>query len=704
MSYKELKQSIQQAYTSFLNNRGLKPRYGQKVMIAEVAKTLINQAESSPKICVIEAGTGTGKTIAYLLSAVPIALYENKKIIISTATVALQEQLLFKDLPQLVSDAGIDLSYGIAKGRGRYFCLLHASQALSQQKNPTQAALYEDEIANILPEDDINLIEFLADSYINNKWDGDRDTLEITPKEKLWNRITSNHANCNNNKCEFFSGCPFFQARQRMEEWDLVISNHDLVLADLSLGGGIVLSEPEKTIYIFDEGHHLGTKARNHFSASIRLKLDRKMLATTANNLKRLLKETNKKTSLYKYIEQLIIGISDIDSIIKDWQQVLKPLQQQLIAGSTDVYRFVEGKIPKEIQEVCHQFSLVAALVRNKSLQIADIFKEALEDKTDDLTKAVAEIWYPKINSFQTQIESMLKLANSYAVIDQAGVAPTARWLRRVDTSAGLDIECNSSPISSASMLADKLWARCHAAIITSATLTALGSFEQLYADLGIPEQSKSASFGSPFDYTRVAELRLPLMKTDPSHKNSYDTEVAEIIKKIIPEDNAILVLFSSWRQMRYVIEQMPDKIKDLALIQGELAKHEILKLHHERIDAGKTSVIFGLASFAEGVDLPGKYLTHVIITRLPFSVPDDPVDKTYTEWIESQGHNSFQQWVVPMASMRLTQATGRLLRTEQDTGVITLLDRRLITKYYGKKLLAALPPYRQNFSWEAKS
>jgi ATP-dependent DNA helicase DinG len=143
----------------------------------------------------------------------------------------------------------------------------------------------------------------------------------------------------------------------------------------------------------------------------------------------------------------------------------------------------------------------------------------------------------------------------------------------------------------------------------------------------------------------------------------------------------------------------MPDSIESSILVQGELAKHEILRQHRERVDKGLSSIIFGLASFAEGVDLPGKYLTHVIISKLPFSVPDDPVDATYTEWIESQGRNAFEDWVIPMTSMRLTQATGRLLRTEQDKGKITLLDRRCITRRYGKQLLAALPPYRRNFS-----
>jgi len=214
-----------------------------------------------------------------------------------------------------------------------------------------------------------------------------------------------------------------------------------------------------------------------------------------------------------------------------------------------------------------------------------------------------------------------------------------------------------------------------------------------------LPQDSPCSIHNSPFDYAAKAELIVPAMTSDPGNQELHNHELYQYLLKMLPDERACLVLFSSWKQMRYVIEQMPDKMVNDFLIQGELAKHEILRQHRDRIDNGQPSIIFGLASFAEGVDLPGDYLTHVVITKLPFSVPDDPVDATYTEWIESQGGNAFQDWVIPMASMRLTQATGRLLRTETDHGKITLLDRRCITRRYGKQLLAALPPYRRNFS-----
>jgi len=159
-------------------------------------------------------------------------------------------------------------------------------------------------------------------------------------------------------------------------------------------------------------------------------------------------------------------------------------------------------------------------------------------------------------------------------------------------------------------------------------------------------------------------------------------------------------VLFSSWRQMNTVIEALDSSLRERVLAQGDLSKLEIIRAHKARIDKGEPSVIFGLASFAEGVDLPGDYLTLVVITKLPFGVPDDPVDATLAEWIEQAGGNAFMQITVPAASMKLTQAVGRLLRTEKDTGRVVLLDRRVVSRRYGRQMLDALPPFRRQIEY----
>ena len=187
-------------------------------------------------------------------------------------------------------------------------------------------------------------------------------------------------------------------------------------------------------------------------------------------------------------------------------------------------------------------------------------------------------------------------------------------------------------------------------------------------------------------------------MTTNPSDADAHSEELTELIPDILAEDQSALVLFTSWRQMMRVFGGLEDDSSQRVLMQGNLSKHEILKRHRKRIDVGKVSWIFGLASFAEGIDLPDKYCTHVVIAKLPFSVPDDPVGATLAEWIESRGGNAFYDLMLPNAALRVIQAAGRLLRTETDSGSVSILDRRLLTKAYGKVILNALPPFRREF------
>ena len=232
--------------------------------------------------------------------------------------------------------------------------------------------------------------------------------------------------------------------------------------------------------------------------------------------------------------------------------------------------------------------------------------------------------------------------------------------------------------------------------MLTSATLTALGSFETLFTQLGLPVDTPALRLASPFDYTSKARLEVPVMSSDPGKADEHTDEVAEWLGRELRQLKAVLVLFTSWRQMNRVIELLDDELLERVIPQGDLSKQVMLQTHRERIDAGKSSILFGLASFAEGVDLPGDYLKDVIICKLPFSVPDDPVDATLAEWVEERGGNAFQDISVPAASVKLTQAVGRLLRTESDSGRVVLLDRRVVTRRYGQALLDALPPFQR--------
>ncbi|MFO7703689.1 MAG: helicase C-terminal domain-containing protein, partial [Halopseudomonas sp.] len=240
------------------------------------------------------------------------------------------------------------------------------------------------------------------------------------------------------------------------------------------------------------------------------------------------------------------------------------------------------------------------------------------------------------------------------------------------------------------------LWYTAFACLVTSATLTALGRFDRFSMRAGLPKGAVCTLAPSPFQYAEKGVLRIPNHGADPRDGPGHSASIIEHLPSILADAMGSLVLFSSRRQMLEVYAGLPRDFRERVLVQGDLSKQELIRQHRAQVDKDQPSVIFGLASFAEGVDLPGRYCEHVVIAKIPFAVPDDPVEAALSEWIEHNGGNPFMEIAVPDASLRLIQACGRLLRNEQDSGVVTLLDRRLVTQRYGKAILNALPPFRR--------
>jgi ATP-dependent DNA helicase DinG len=211
-----------------------------------------------------------------------------------------------------------------------------------------------------------------------------------------------------------------------------------------------------------------------------------------------------------------------------------------------------------------------------------------------------------------------------------------------------------------------------------------------------VPNSAHFLSVAGAFNYGEAAAVRVPLGAVEGNSIEDHSQYIIDNLESMVEDRAGTLVLFSSKRQMEQVYDELPNHLAKIILIQGQYSNREMVRLHKERIDQGKTSVLLGLASFAEGVDLPGDYCKHVVIAKLPFAVPDDPLHEALSEWIEARGGNSFFDISLPIASLRLIQACGRLLRTESDTGTVSILDKRLITKRYGTQLLDALPPFRR--------
>lgn len=696
----DVKNTIQSAYRQLLKSRDLTPRYGQRQMIAEIVNTLsvlASDEDTQPPVCVIEAGTGTGKTLAYVLAVLPLAKALDYKVIIATATVALQEQVVLKDLPEILEGSDLSFSYSLAKGRGRYLCLSKLDMLLrGSDSMQAMMDLYGEELDD--PGDgDHALYEKMLDELSAGNWKGDRDDWKDPISDINWKPVTVDNAQCMGPKCSHFRNCCFYQARDSMDKADCIVSNHDLVLSDLALGGGVILPEPQKCIYIFDEAHHLPLKSNNHFSSSTRIKATSSWLERSEAMLLRLLKDEFIDATQQKSMQTLLASAREqLDHAWLLLEQTLESLDNVDSYENRAQYAFKLGVVPEEIQAVAvnlgNQFARIAANFQS----ITEDLKDAMEDGGDVKRRQLAEQWFPLIGSQSKRAESNLELWLSYAAIDPLGKAPYARWLSFNEKENFFDIGLSSSPVLAADNLQQRLWENCAGAVLTSATLSALGQFNMLQMRAGIPEHARYLSIPSPFDFAGSANLVVPRMNCEPSDSEKHTELIAKALPQLLNKDVAALMLFSSRRQMLDVMQRLPDDWRELILCQDDYQKSQLLKYHRQRVDKGEGSVIFGLSSFAEGVDLPGKYCTHVLIAKIPFAVPNDPIEMTLSEWIEQKGLNSFMTLAVPDAAFRLVQASGRLLRNENDKGQITLFDERIVNRRYGKTILDSMPPYRR--------
>ena len=359
MLTQELKEQIQSLYRECLKAMSLRPRYGQRHMIAAIARSLgeIHEGDDGNRdnqagIAVVEAGTGTGKTLAYLLAALPVALSKERKLLISTATVALQEQILNKDLPALKEYLSVPFSFALAKGRGRYLCLLKLDKSLQQ----LSGMLATVDLFEQTPEEkDKALYESMLTSFGKGEWDGDRDRWPDEVEHSQWSHLTATHRECSNRRCPHFQNCAFYKARNAMDEADIIVANHDLVLADLSLGGGAILPAPERTIYVLDEGHHLADKALKHFRMELGVKAQRQWLKQVEGGLEQFVAQAGMPAGLERVLSEAPEHLRTLTQQVS----LLWPLVMDLM-NTEDRLRFSFGKTPEAVIHACATGSGVA--------------------------------------------------------------------------------------------------------------------------------------------------------------------------------------------------------------------------------------------------------------------------------------------------------------------------------------------------------
>jgi ATP-dependent DNA helicase DinG len=463
-----------------------------------------------------------------------------------------------------------------------------------------------------------------------------------------------------------------------------------------------VLPDPRDTLYVFDEGHHLPDKAIGHFAHFTRLRSTADWLEQTARNLTKLLAQHPLPGDLGKLIEQ----VPELARELKAQLQFMFGACEQLadFRPGEDMegrerprHRFVGGVVPEHIREMGAELKQGFARLTDLYTRLAELLKDGMEGEVSiGIASHQAEEWYPLFGSLLARAQGSWELWVAFTAEDPEGSPPMARWLTLVEVGSMYDLEVNASPILAAEMLRRNLWNVAFGALVTSATLTALGRFDRFRMRAGLPRDAVTAVVPSPFHHADAGVLRVPDLRADPRDAPAHTAAIIRELPGLVEGSRGSLVLFSSRRQMQDVFDGLDREWRRQVFIQGNLSKQETLNKHKARVDGGESSVLFGLASFAEGVDLPGAYCEHVVIAKIPFAVPDDPVEAALAEWIEARGGNPFMEIAVPDASLRLIQACGRLLRTEQDRGMITLLDRRVVTQRYGKAILDALPPFRR--------
>ncbi len=693
------KDAIRAAYTRLKDGLpGFRARASQGRMIAEVAKAF----GQSGGVAVIEAPTGTGKSMAYLIAGVEVARFQKKKLLIATATIALQEQLVQRDIPLYLELNGIEAKVALAKGRGRYMCprnLLMAANSIDDAQLGLAGFEADLLLWNKPPQPrDKQALAKLREAFDRNEWDGDMDSAPAPVSDLLRPMITTSAGGCTNRKCSQFMICPFFTARRAVDDAEIIVANQDLVLADLTMPGeddgsgvpawgGVILPRPDETLYIFDEGHHVAGKAIDRGAAEVHL-------GAGMHQLGRLGRQVHAAYSLADKERLGKLSLDQGDEKLQELGNALEQLEKEIRLGwlpdpaqAEPIYRGSLGQLPQPWVEHAGVLDRLTGEVQRWLAAV----RRAVVEMTDG--GPTQEALSRELGMALERIGRQAACWRAWSSDDPDDAPPLARWV-----TLGVDrqLVCHASAVSAAGLLRNVLWGNASGVVMTSATLSAGGNFRGFADAIGLPDDAVTVSLPSPFDLAAQARLEVPAMHSLPDAPEAHAEEVSAWLAGHLDWDAGNLVLFTSRAKLDRVLQKLPIAQVRKVRAQGSLGKSQLVAEHCADIEVGKGSTLFGLASFGEGLDLPGKLCETVVITQLPFAVPTDPVGATYAEWLESRGRNPFIEVSVPEATRLLTQYCGRLIRNETDHGRIVLLDRRVVTRRYGSTMLKALPPFRR--------
>ena len=606
----------------------------------------ITKAFEEKRHLIVEAGTGTGKTLAYLIPAIAAALSTKKRVIISTGTKNLQEQLMEKDIPFLQKILPKKFTAAYMKGRSNYACLYRISKAENQ---PILDGLDEIDYFN-------EVVRWSQTSSV-----GDRRELTTLPDDiPFWNRINARSEICLGQKCPDFEPCFITRMRARAEDADVIIVNHHLFFADLSVRGnqyGRVI--PDYSSVIFDEAHLIEDIAADYFGVQVS-NFQIEELVRDADTLP--ITDAVVSTDLTK-IAAKIIGLAE-----QFWLRFSQARFDGRYPLLEDVFRQrtrAGESAPTPLGEA--YFFLDEALGR--LVTAVDRFSDTIPE---------VESLVRRVKQARADLDFVIHQAEKNYVY----------WLER----RGKGMFLRASPVDVSELLRDKLFEKVETCILTSATLSSAGSFNFVRERLGLDSgKTNVLHASSSFDYEKQAILYLPKSMPDPRTPEFTQLAAGEIVKLLQVSDGRAFVLATSNVSMNALYELVSARVGFPCFVQGSMSKSGLLDRFRETPNA----VLFATQSFWQGVDVQGEQLSCVIIDKLPFAVPTDPIVAARSRFIEENGGRSFFDYSVPQAVISLKQGIGRLIRSRTDRGVIAILDPRLRTKGYGRDFLTSLPRMR---------
>ena len=605
------------------------PKYEYRAGQMEMAEA-VERALADKRHLIVEAGTGTGKTLAYLVPA----LQSGKRVIVSTGTKNLQEQLFFKDVPFLQQHFRRPLKVCYMKGRNNYAC---------RQK------IYDAENAPVL-----SGLEEVADFEIIREWEkttefGDRAEIKTLPEASTaWAKIDARSDLCTGPKCANFERCFITQMHQRALDSDIVIVNHHLFFADLALKdenyeGGIL---PDYQAVVFDEAHEIEDVAGQYFG-----------FAVSNYRLLDLRRDIAAVSRMKKF------GTEELDRILNRLEEL------------TGAF-----------------FALFGEVERRVAFQGRDAFREANEEAYGNLL-AVLELTGSHLRLMQNPPEEIQPLIRRTGELQMA-----LRFVMEEDDERfvywverrGRGCFLQATPIEVSDIVAERLFSKVETVVLTSATLAVAGGFEYVQKRLGV-ENPRTLIVPGHFDYQKQALFYVPQHMPDPRNP-AFTAKASEEVMRILAHSRGrAFVLFTSYQQMRMVYEKVSLDLDYPTLMQGTGPRHALL----DEFRSTPNCVLFATSAFWQGVDVPGEQLSCVIIDKLPFAVPNDPVVGARIETIRRSGGEPFYDYQIPQAAIALKQGFGRLIRTKTDRGVLVLLDNRITRMKYGQVFFDSLPDYK---------